>query len=80
MFRKQFLFVLVFCFLTSILYAQFSSLPSNMSNIRSSDVSEDQVAQIITYMRQNNVSTQQAYDLLLARGMSTSEAALLRSK
>jgi len=51
-----------------------------MSNIRSSDVSEDQVAQIITYMRQNNVSTQQAYDLLLARGMSTSEAALLRSR
>jgi len=77
MFRKI-VCVLVMFFLSSIIYAQFPSLPSNLGNIKSTDVSEEQLIQISSYLKQNNITTQQAYDLLIRRGMNATEAANLR--
>ncbi|GEO11621.1 SLBB domain-containing protein [Segetibacter aerophilus] len=51
-----------------------------MSNVKSSDVTEEQLTQIKSYLSKNNLSAQQAYDLLLARGMSQAEATTLRGR
>lgn len=66
-----------FCF---FLNAQLPSLPSNLSNVKSADVTEEQLTQIAGYLRQNNFTNQQAYDLLTARGMLPAEAAELRKR
>lgn len=70
-----FFFTLCFCS-----YAQFPSLPANLGKVRSSDVSEEQLSQIAGYLRQNNLTYQQAYNLLTARGMDPAEAAELRAR
>lgn len=67
-------------FLSSVLFAQLPSLPSNLSNVRSVDVSDEQVSQITVYMRNNNLTSQQAYELVTRRGMNQSEAATLRDR
>lgn len=76
----KFLFFSIFLFISSFLFAQFSSLPSNMSNIKSADVSEEQLVQIKDYLNKNNLSSQQAYQLLITRGMSQAEANNLRTR
>lgn len=76
---KVFLVTILFAISFS-LYAQFPSLPSNLGNIRSSDVSEEQLSQIAGYLSRNNLSSQQAYDLLTARGMSAVEATTLKGR
>lgn len=78
--RMKFVFVVIFIFLSPLLFAQFPSLPSNLSNIKSSDVSEEQITQIKTYLGKNNLSSQQAYELLLSRGMNQVEATTLRAR
>lgn len=78
--KKKLVFVLVLIFLSSLVRAQFPSLPSNLSNLKSADVTEEQLSQIAGYMQRNNVNFQQAYDLLTARGMNPGEAAALRSR
>ncbi len=80
MFSKKFVFVLVLVFLSSFVYAQFPSLPSNLSALKSADVSDEQLSQVTGYMQRNNVNFQQAYDLLVARGMNPGEAAALRAR
>ena len=70
------LFVLVFS--TSIIFAQLPSLPSNLISVRSSDVSEEQITQVVTYMQQNLISVSQAYNLLIRKGMAPSEAEFLK--
>ncbi|HEX8460704.1 MAG TPA: SLBB domain-containing protein, partial [Segetibacter sp.] len=77
---RKFVCVLVMILLSSFLYAQFPSLPSNLGNVKSSDVSEEQLSQISSYMRQNGLTNQQGYELLLRRGMNAGEAATLRSR
>ena len=67
-------------FLSPVLFAQLPSLPSNLSNVRSVDVSDEQVSQITVYMRNNNLTSQQAYELVTRRGMNQSEAATLRDR
>ena len=67
-------------FLSSIVFAQLPSLPANMSNIKSADVSDEQVLQITSYMRTNGVSSQNAYDLVVHRGMNQSEASNLKDR
>lgn len=66
-----------FCFSS---YAQLSSLPGNLRNVKSSDVTEDQLNEIVTYLDENNVSNQRAYDLLIGRGMEPSQATELRER
>lgn len=51
-----------------------------MSNIRSADIPNEQLSQIVTYIRQNNVTEQQVYDNLISRGMQSTEADNLRSR
>lgn len=76
----RFLFVAILVFLSPFLFAQLPSLPSNLSNVKSSDISDEQLTQINGYLRQNNISTQVAYDLLIGRGMSSVEATTLRAR
>ncbi len=64
--------------ISSVLFAQIPSLPNNLSNYRSSDVSNEQLTQIVDYIRQNNYTGEQVQNLLLSRGMSSNEAAALR--
>jgi protein involved in polysaccharide export with SLBB domain len=80
MFRLRLFLAILFVFISSIIFAQLPSLPANLSAYRSADVSNEQLAQIVTYVRQNNVSLEQAYNLLLSRGMAASEAQVLRSR
>jgi len=76
----KFVFVAIFILLSPLLFAQFPSLPSNMANVRSSDISEEQITQIKTYLEKNNVTVQQAYNLLLARGMTETEATSVKRR
>ena len=71
---------LAFTIISSFLFAQLPQLPANMSNVRSSDISIEQLSQIVTYMRQNNITEQQVYDNIVARGMQSIEASTLRSR
>jgi protein involved in polysaccharide export with SLBB domain len=73
-------FASILILLSFALFAQIPSLPSNLSNVKSSDVTEEQLSQIKSYLRKNNLSSQQAYDLLLARGMNQAEATNLRGR
>ncbi len=75
--RKLFILFALVLF-SSVIYAQLPSLPSNLAGIRSSDVSEEQITQVVTYMQQNFVTVSQAYNLLIRKGMTPSEAELLR--
>ncbi len=72
--------LLICLFFSCIAFAQLPSLPSNLSNIRSSDVTDEQVTQITTYMRTNGVTSQQAYDLVIRRGMNQNEASQLKER
>ncbi len=76
----KFVFVVVLVFLSTSLFAQFPSLPSNLGNVKSSDVTEEQLSQINGYMKKNNFSSQQAYDLFITRGMNPAEAAALKQR
>lgn len=67
-------------FFSVISIAQFPSLPSDLSNIKAGDVSEEQVNQVAGYLLQNNISNQQAYDMLITKGMSPVEALALRAR
>lgn len=66
--------------ITFSLFAQLPDLPSNLSNVKSSDITEEQLSQVANYMTLNNLNTQQAYQLLLARGMNATEANLLKGR
>lgn len=76
----KFVFVTIFVFLSSIVLGQLPSLPSNLSNVRSSDISEEQLSQIKNYLIQNSVTAERAYELLLSRGMNAAEAVILRTR
>jgi protein involved in polysaccharide export with SLBB domain len=76
----KFVFVLIFILLSPFLFAQFPSLPSNLSNIRSSDISEEQITQIKSYLEKNNLTVQQAYNLLVTRGMNEAEATTVKRR
>ena len=76
---KVFLIVALVCF-AQLGFSQFNSLPSNLSSYKSSDVSEEQLTQVVQQMKINNVTENQAYDLLVARGMAIIEATLLKNR
>jgi protein involved in polysaccharide export with SLBB domain len=78
--RKILLFIVCAVMALSAVQAQFSALPANLSSYKSADVSDLQLAQIATQMKQNNVDENQAYDLLVQRGMSVAEALLLKNR
>lgn len=78
--RKILLFIVCAVLTLSTIQAQFSALPANLSSYKSADVSDLQLAQIATQMKQNNLDENQAYDLLIQRGMSTTEAMLLKNR
>lgn len=70
-------FLVLFVFSVS---AQLGSLPSNLSNFKSSDISDAQLIQVVQQMKVNNITTDQAYQLLIDRGMSAVEASLIKSR
>ena len=76
---KIFFTVLLFAICFSS-YAQFPSLPSNLERVKSSDISEAQLSEITGYLRQNNLTAQQAYNVVINRGMDADEAEDLRSR
>lgn len=78
--RLKFALLAIFIFLSTLVFAQLPSLPSNLSNVRSSDITEEQLSQIKGYLGKNNFTTQQAYELLLARGMNQVEAIALKGR
>jgi protein involved in polysaccharide export with SLBB domain len=78
--KLRLIFFTFFFLLTSTIFAQFPSLPANLGNVRSSDITEEQLGQIATYIRQNNISSQQTYELLIRRGMNPTEASNLRDR
>lgn len=73
-------FVLVLLFFSFIISAQVPGLPSNLSNVKSADITEEQLSQVANFIRQNNLTYQQAYDQLVSRGMLPAEANALRQK
>lgn len=78
--RKILLFIVCAVMALSTVQAQFSALPANLSSYKSADVSDLQLTQIAKQMKQNNVDENQAYDLLIQRGMSVAEALLLKNR
>lgn len=74
--------ILTFLFLafSTVLIAQIPNLPANLSNIRSSDIPDERIDQIASYLLQNKMSDQQAYEQMLSRGMLASEATALRTR
>ncbi len=77
---KKLLAIVFLVFIAFSVNAQLPSLPSNLSNYRSADISDEQLSRITDYMQRNNISAQQAYEGLLARGMNTTEAQALRNR
>jgi protein involved in polysaccharide export with SLBB domain len=59
---------------------QIPGLPSNLNSVRSSDVSDEQIVLIAQQMKQNKVTTKEAYQLMLQRGMSMVEANLITQR
>ena len=70
--------VLILILASGIAQAQnISGLPSNLNNVRSADVTDEQIVMVVQQMNQSNVTSKQAYQLMLQRGMSMVEANLL---
>ncbi len=80
MFKLRIFLALLLLVFTVNTNAQIPSLPTNLSNVRSSDIPDERVAQIVAYLKENKISDQQAYEQMLSRGMLTSEAAALRNR
>lgn len=59
---------------------QIPGLPSNLNSVRSSDITDEQIVMVVQQMKQNNVTSKQAYQLMLQRGMSMVEASLLQQR
>jgi len=78
--KLKLFFCSLFLILSFPLLAQLPSLPSDLSGVKSSDVSDEQLQQIADYLQRNNVSSEQAYNLLTSRGMVVSEANILKSR
>lgn len=80
MYQIKFFLAAFLLLLFTVLHAQLPALPTNMSNIRATDVTNEQLSQIVTYMQKNNVSEQQVYSNMIARGMQGNEASALRTR
>ncbi len=78
--KIKLVFTAICILVSTVLFAQtqIPSLPSNLSNYRSSDVSNEQLTQIVDYMKQNNITADQMQSVFLSRGMVSTEAATLR--
>ena len=77
---RKLILLLVLVFFSSIVFSQLPALPSNLAAIRSTDISEEQINQVVTYLQQNNITVSQAYNLLIRKGMSPTEAILLKDR
>jgi len=73
------LLILAFLLITTLVISaqNIPGLPNNLNSYRSSDISDEQILLITQQMKLNNVSTKQAYQLMLQRGMSVVEANLI---
>lgn len=80
MVKLKIFFVTIFITLSFSLLAQISSLPSNLQNVKSSDITDEQLDDISTYLLRNNLSNEQAYNLVVARGMNAAEATTLKRR
>ncbi len=78
--RYSILFAVLLLFCSSAALAQMEGLPSNLNNVRSSDISDEQIVLIVQQMNQRNVTAKQAYQLMLQRGMSMVEANMVQQR
>jgi protein involved in polysaccharide export with SLBB domain len=78
--RLKILLTLILIAFSTIVFSQIPALPANLSNVRSSDIPDERVSQIVTYLRENKISDQQAYEQMLSRGMLAAEALALRTR
>jgi protein involved in polysaccharide export with SLBB domain len=56
---------------------QIPGLPNNLNSVRSADISDEQIVMITQQMKQSKVTSKEAYQLMLQRGMSVVEANLI---
>ncbi len=80
MLKLKIVITIIFFALCFSSYAQLPSLPANLEKVRSSDITAEQLSEIVTYLDQNNTSNQRAYDFIIERGMDPFEAAQLRGR
>lgn len=78
--RLLMLTVMTFLVITAAFSQQIPALPSNLNSLRSEDISDDQIKAIVVQMRQNNVTSKDAYQLMVQRGMSIVEANLVTQR
>ncbi len=74
------LFACAFLLCTVAGMAQISSLPSNLNNVKSNDITEMQLGQVVEQMKQNNLTSAQVYQLAVQRGMMPAEATALKTR
>lgn len=75
---RSFLLLLVMLLIgAAVMAQQIPGLPNNLNSYRSSDISDEQIVLITQQMKQNNVTSKEAYQLMLQRGMSVVEANLI---
>lgn len=77
--KKLWFFVLLLIVSVSM-YAQLPVLPSDLTTLRSADISNEQVNEIAQYLNDNQINLSQAYYLLLSKGMQPPEASQLRTR
>jgi protein involved in polysaccharide export with SLBB domain len=79
--KRIILLIIILVFSAASLMAQqIPSLPNNLNSVRSSDISDEQIVLIAQQMKQNKVTTKEAYQLMLQRGMSIVEANLITQR
>jgi protein involved in polysaccharide export with SLBB domain len=75
--RILLLFIIILVTGMSASAQQIPGLPNNLNSVRSVDISDEQIVMITQQMKQSKVTSKEAYQLMLQRGMSVVEANLI---
>jgi hypothetical protein len=78
--KRLLLSLLAVLLLNAAFAQQIPALPNNLNSVRSSDISDEQIVLIVQQMKLNKVTSRQAYQLMLQRGMSIIEANTIQQR
>jgi protein involved in polysaccharide export with SLBB domain len=78
--KRLLLSLLAVLLLNAAFAQQIPALPNNLNSVRSSDISDEQIVLIVQQMKLNKVTSKQAYQLMLQRGMSIIEANAIQQR
>lgn len=78
--KRILLSVLAILLLNTAFTQQIPALPNNLNSVRSADISDEQIVLIVQQMKLNRVTSKQAYQLMLQRGMSIIEANAIQQR